>query len=169
MQARHPSMSHPQLRIASRGARGSDLMAVKAPELHVPKARSWVKLSLVEALPPKGFVWAGSSPDVSGLVSAPPQREHTDGHMWDAETCAEAEACSVDGFQDFERECFGDEDGCDYWFYGGPSQFTDDDPTADSEHISRITADGLAVVKARQLRKQQEEQALQRVKGMRSK
>ena len=23
-----------------------------------------------------------------------------------------------DTFQDFERECFGDEDGCDAWFYG---------------------------------------------------
>ena len=30
-----------------------------------------------------------------------------------------------DEFDDFERECFGDQDGCDVWFYGGPPKLPD--------------------------------------------
>ena len=45
--------------------------------------------------------------DSTENAATSPPTVHTDGHMWDA--------VATEGvFQDFERECFGDEDGCDY-------------------------------------------------------
>jgi len=114
------------------------------------RACTLVMVALVEPLPPKGFVWASISDD------------HTDGVMWDA-------GVKSDGtFQDFERECFGDDDACDYWFYGGPSQFTTDAPSEEPEHVKRITqirTEGLAAIKARQTRERQQQEALRRLRA----
>ena len=39
-------------------------------------------------------------------------------------------------FEDFERECFGDEDGCDAWYYG-------EDPDEEEKVLSADEADAL--------------------------
>ena len=90
----------------------------------------------------------------------PPSAEHTDGHMWDA-------TAGNGVFQDFERECFGNEDGCDYWFYGGPSPFGPGELEQTPEHIAHINqirAEGRAAVAARERKERHQQEALQRIK-----
>jgi len=90
-----------------------------------------------------------------------PPTVHTDGHMWDA-------SAGDGAFQDFERECFGDEDGCDYWFYGGPSPFGSGDLESTPEHIAHINhirAEGRAAVVARERKEREQQEALQRIEA----
>ena len=72
-----------------------------------------------------------------------------------------------DEFDDFERECFGDEEGCDAWFYG-------EDPDAEDEPGRELTPERAAALKAegqaardlRIKRQAQTEVLLQRLKSI---
>jgi len=136
--------------------------------LHTPQppgaARAHAsRLALLEPPPPKGFVWSSIRP-TNTLEKATATEEHTDGHLWDAGSAADG------SFQDFERECFGDEDGCDFWFYGGPSPWAGAEMPTDQAHVDRVAqirAEGLAAVKTRQMREQQQKDAMQRLLALR--
>lgn len=56
--------------------------------------------------------------------------------------CAPATDDAEEEFNDYERECFGDEDGCDAWFYGEDPDAEDDDteltPDQAAARIARL-------------------------------
>ena len=67
-------------------------------------------MNTLALLAPAGWVPATQLPVAAVVVRSDARRVLTAVRAADAPAAPE--------FNDFERECFGDEDGCDAWFYG---------------------------------------------------
>mmetsp|Transcript_30575 Transcript_30575/g.71103 ORF Transcript_30575/g.71103 Transcript_30575/m.71103 type:complete len:127 (-) Transcript_30575:258-638(-) len=69
-------------------------------------------------------------------------------------------------FEDFERECFGDEDGCDAWFYGENPEEEARSESIAPERVAALQADGQASREQRRMREAQTQAVLERLRGI---
>ena len=88
--------------------------------------------------------------------------------------CAPPEGCcEPDGksFDDFERECFGDEDGCDAWYYGEDPDAEIEERTAEEDaalalRVRKSLEEGKQVTALRQERAAETENVQERVRRL---
>ena len=80
------------------------------------------------------------------------------------------EECSVDDagdFNCFERECFGDEDGCDAWYYGeDPEDAKQVIGHANMSHVRALQEEGTAVAADRAAKAAMTEDVQERIAAL---
>jgi len=117
----------------------------------------------VDMIAPASYVGAADVDEVTGIVKPVMKGSRSPESWYDSGLRLAAPELE---FDDFERECFGDQDGCDMWFYGGAPQW--DEVNNTPENLARKAAlmeDGKEHAFARQQKAKAMEAVMQRLKA----